>query len=107
MSLLDGGMQEWIREGRPVTSVVPRPHVGNLSGLKTKRVVADAEFVRAHLGKAAVSIVDARLPAFYDGSQTGRGRTEATLLVAGPIAAGAVLRPLEIKLGRLLAARAR
>jgi len=51
--------------------------------------VVDADFVKAHLGTPAFAIVDARLPAFYDGSRTG-GRAPAehkTGHVAGALSA--------------------
>lgn len=76
VSLLDGGMTQWIKEGREVTATVPPARAGTLSALKTKPVVVDADYVRAHLGKPGVSIVDARATTFYDGTQTGRGRSE-------------------------------
>ncbi len=72
-SLLDGGLDAWTREGRPVTDVVPPKKQGSLSPLKTRPIVADADYVRAHISKPGVSIVDGRAAAFYDGVQTGGG----------------------------------
>ncbi|HUF25295.1 MAG TPA: rhodanese-like domain-containing protein [Vicinamibacterales bacterium] len=71
VALLDGGLEAWTRETRPVTAEVPAQQVGVLSPLKVRPVVADAEFVQAHLGRAGFAIVDARTSAFYDGTQTG------------------------------------
>jgi thiosulfate/3-mercaptopyruvate sulfurtransferase len=73
-SLLDGGMGSWTRDGRPTTTDLPPVRVGQLSPLHLRPIVATADVVRSHLGKPSVSIVDARLVAFYDGAQTGNGR---------------------------------
>ena len=70
-SLLDGGMGAWVRDGHDVTDVVPAAKAGTLSALKTQPTVVDAEYVRSQLGVANVAIVDARAPAFFDGTQTG------------------------------------
>ena len=70
-SLLDGGMDAWIRDGRPVTSDLPPARTGTLSPLGTRPLVVDAEFVRAHLTTPGFAVVDGRLPPFYNGAQTG------------------------------------
>jgi len=72
--LLDGSMQQWIREGRAVTDVVPQRKTGTLSPLHTRANVVTADYVKAHIGKPGVSIVDGRSSSFYDGVQSGRGR---------------------------------
>jgi thiosulfate/3-mercaptopyruvate sulfurtransferase len=71
VSWLDGGQQAWVKAGRPLSTDVPAPKIGALSALKLRPVVVDAEFVKAHLNTPSFAIVDARLPAFYDGSRTG------------------------------------
>jgi thiosulfate/3-mercaptopyruvate sulfurtransferase len=70
-SLLDGGMNAWTRAGNQTTSDASPARTGTLSALKLNPIVVDAEFVRAHLGKAGYSIVDGRSASFYDGVQTG------------------------------------
>jgi thiosulfate/3-mercaptopyruvate sulfurtransferase len=70
-ALLDGGMKAWVRDGHPVTSVVPRATVGELSPLRARPLIVGAAWVAAHLEKPGVSIVDARLAEFYDGTRTG------------------------------------
>jgi thiosulfate/3-mercaptopyruvate sulfurtransferase len=72
-SLLDGGMEAWIRAGHPVTDVVPAGTKGSLKPLKTRPIIVDAESVKARLGKPGVAIVDGRDAAFYDGVDTGGG----------------------------------
>lgn len=72
-SLLDGGMGAWVREGRGLTSVVPEPRVGALAPLQRRPLIVDAAFVQANLKSAKVSVVDARLTPFYEGTQVGGG----------------------------------
>ena len=75
-SLLDGGMDAWTRDGHPVTAVVPPARTGTLSPREPRSLIVDAEYVMAHLKAPQTAIVDARAPAFYDGTQTG-GRKES------------------------------
>jgi thiosulfate/3-mercaptopyruvate sulfurtransferase len=70
-SLLDGGMGAWARDGNQVTTAVRPAKAGTLSAVRTKPIVVDADYVRAHLEKPGVSIVDARAAALYDGLSTG------------------------------------
>ena len=70
-SLLDGGMAAWQHDGHPVTADVPAPHAGHLAALKMQPAIVDAEAVRMHAGKAGYTVIDARAPAFYDGTQVG------------------------------------
>jgi thiosulfate/3-mercaptopyruvate sulfurtransferase len=76
VSWLDGGQKAWTVAGQPLSTEVPAVKAGTLSALKTRPIVVDAEFVKAHLNTPAFAIVDARLPAFYDGTRTG-GRAPA------------------------------
>jgi thiosulfate/3-mercaptopyruvate sulfurtransferase len=67
-SVLDGGLEAWVRDNGQVTDVVPpAAQPGKLSALSIRPIVVDAEYVRAHAGKPGVSIVDARAASFYDG----------------------------------------
>jgi thiosulfate/3-mercaptopyruvate sulfurtransferase len=74
VSLLDGGMGAWTKEGRTVTAAVPPPQTGHLSPLKLKPLIVDAEFVRTHATADGFAVVDARDKAFYDGTQEGGPR---------------------------------
>ena len=73
---LDGGQKAWTKANQPLSTDVPAVTPGALSPLKPRPIVVDADFVKAHLNTPAFAIVDARLPAFYDGSRTG-GRAPA------------------------------
>jgi len=70
-ALLDGGMQRWLREGRPVTAEVTAERTGSLSPLRTHALVVDANWVNAHRQSKGVAIVDARDTVFYRGIRAG------------------------------------
>jgi len=74
VSLLDGGMDAWIRAGHEVTSIRPDVRAGELSPLKIRPLVVDADFVKAHSGARGFALVDARDAAFYSGAQEGGPR---------------------------------
>jgi thiosulfate/3-mercaptopyruvate sulfurtransferase len=70
-SLLDGGQGAWVREGKPVTSVVPEMKTGALSPLRVRPLVVNADFVREHARSPGHALVDARDARFFDGVQPG------------------------------------
>ena len=70
-SILDGGMQAWIRSGGKVSDEVPAARKGKLSPLVTQPIIADAEFVKAHLANPGFKVVDGRAAVYYDGIETG------------------------------------
>jgi thiosulfate/3-mercaptopyruvate sulfurtransferase len=70
-SLLDGGMPAWIRDGHETTDKPSTPRTGTLAALRVKPLVVDAAYVKAHIGKTGVSIVDGRDASFYDGVRSG------------------------------------
>ena len=72
-SLLDGGMDAWVRDGNAVTAEVPETRKGSLKPLKIRPLILKAEEVRARLGKKGIAVVDGRAAAFYDGVDTGGG----------------------------------
>lgn len=71
---MQGGLTDWVAEGRPMTDVVPESSVGKLSALKVVPLIVDADFVDAQRTTTGVRVVDARTAAFYDGTQTGGGQ---------------------------------
>lgn len=83
VSFLDGGLEAWKSEQRPVTTEVPAARAGTLSPLKIRPVVVDADYVKANIGKRGIAVVDARLPPFYAG--TSVGGTQAAPHKAGHI----------------------
>ncbi len=72
-SLLDGGLTGWTAAGRPTSDQAPPARQGSLAPLVIQPLVVDSAFVRAHLGQAGFSIVDARTSAFFEGASTGGG----------------------------------
>jgi thiosulfate/3-mercaptopyruvate sulfurtransferase len=69
-SLLDGGLPEWQRQGRPVTTDVPTVAATQLPALLLRPRQADATFIQTNAGK--VPVIDARAPEFYTGAETSR-----------------------------------
>lgn len=70
VALLDGGLPEWQRQGRPVTIAAPPVKQTTLPPLTLRPRSADAAFIQANAGK--VPLIDARLRAFYTGEETSR-----------------------------------
>lgn len=74
VSVLDGGMQEWKKQGGAVTAEAPRAaRAGKLSVRPVKSVTVDYAWVREHLTDPQYRFIDARARVFYDGVE-GRGR---------------------------------
>jgi thiosulfate/3-mercaptopyruvate sulfurtransferase len=99
-ALLDGGMPAWIREGNKVTDKATPPRVGTLAPLHIKPIVVDAAYVKEHIGKPGVSIVDGRDASFYDGVQ--QGNTHMAPHRAGHIAGAKSVPFTEIAYDNLL-----
>jgi thiosulfate/3-mercaptopyruvate sulfurtransferase len=77
-SILDGGMPEWKRGNRPITTEVPpAPKPGKLSPRPAQPVIVDADFVKSHVRTPGYTIVDARNTIFYDGPIQDPGGTDA------------------------------
>ena len=87
VSWLDGGQPAWTAAGGKLSTDVPTPKPGTLSALKLRPVVADAEFVKAHLNTPSYTIVDSRAAAFYEGTRTGGrpGAEHKTGHIAGAV----------------------
>jgi thiosulfate/3-mercaptopyruvate sulfurtransferase len=73
-ALLDGGLPVWKAEGRPLTDVVPRASPGHITATPMPSLVVDAEWVKSHLERPGIVVVDARDHRFYDGSEQGESR---------------------------------
>jgi len=75
-SLLDGGMQLWKQERRPVTSAAtPAPKAGRLTARSVRAgLIADHADVKRSIRAPGVTIVDARAAMFYDGPPHGEHR---------------------------------
>jgi thiosulfate/3-mercaptopyruvate sulfurtransferase len=58
--ILDGGMEAWQAEGRPVTSEVPVVTRGVFTPHVNPDIIVDRDYVKAHLQDTVVRLVDAR-----------------------------------------------
>jgi thiosulfate/3-mercaptopyruvate sulfurtransferase len=73
-ALLDGGMQAWKAEKRPLTNDPPKPARGQLAALRTKPIIVDAAWVKSRLGSPSLHLIDGRAAVFYDGVEKGGSR---------------------------------
>ena len=73
VSFMNGGLEEWKKEGYPVSTVVSTPKKGNVK-LQPGNLLVDKEYVLATLKSDKGFVVDARNKNFYDGDPTGNPR---------------------------------
>ena len=73
VSLLNGGMDAWKKEGYPVTSEIPVVKRGNIK-IKSGDLLVDKEYVLKTLNSDNGKVVDARMQRFYDGEPVGNPR---------------------------------
>lgn len=64
-SLLDGGLQAWVADDRPISAEAPTITATDYRAHPVSEVMADKAFIQAELG--GIQIVDARTPAEYEG----------------------------------------
>lgn len=74
VSYLDGGLEEWKRQGHSVTKELPKFAKGTFSAHVHPEFVADAEWIQNNLNKDDVTIIDARSTRFYEGNGGGMPR---------------------------------
>ena len=84
-AVLDGGLAKWLREGRAVTTEVPKARPSSF-GIRSVTPTVNATGVRSSLNRRTLFLVDARAPARF------RGEVEPIDPVAGHIP-GAHNRP--------------
>jgi thiosulfate/3-mercaptopyruvate sulfurtransferase len=85
VAVLDGGWDKWVREGRPVSTVLPVPRAATFA-IRGIAPTLNAGEVLASLAGHSLTLLDARAPERY------RGETEPLDPVAGHIP-GALNRP--------------
>jgi thiosulfate/3-mercaptopyruvate sulfurtransferase len=66
VSVMDGGIEAWIAEGRPVVDHAAAPKPGAFEARVDPDVVVDAQWVKAHLADPKVALVDARPRAEFE-----------------------------------------
>lgn len=101
VSILDGGLDAWRAEGRPVTRDVAVVTATKFASRPDSSMVADAGFVSGHLRDARVRIVDARDTAFYNGRETRQGRNghipgAASLPFSSMVDSSGFFRPIQL-----------
>ena len=67
-SLLNGGLQAWRHEGRPLTQDAVVPTASHYTATLRDSAIADKDWILKHLKQSGVAIVDARSPGEYNGS---------------------------------------
>jgi thiosulfate/3-mercaptopyruvate sulfurtransferase len=65
--VLNGGLAKWQREGRPLTTEIPRIAPARFAPRPRRELVATAAEVKGSLGKEEVCLLDARSPAEFAG----------------------------------------
>jgi thiosulfate/3-mercaptopyruvate sulfurtransferase len=71
-SILDGGLPAWAAAGGTVTAEIAPPRAkGKITAKPRPELVADLDYVKAHLATPGVAIVDSRNTKFYDGAEAG------------------------------------
>lgn len=76
-ALLDGSLEQWRAEKRPLTKDVPPPvHATFTPHLRPQvaiamPAVADASWIATHVERPSVTLLDARPPAQYSGAEAG------------------------------------
>ena len=75
ISILDGGVEAWKKDGRPMTADLPTIRPGSLTLRLDSSVVVSAEQVNQSRGKTGVVVVDARDTAFFNGADTHQARS--------------------------------
>jgi thiosulfate/3-mercaptopyruvate sulfurtransferase len=68
-SLLDGGLNAWINEGHPRDSKTVIPTPASFTPDLNPEVIADAEYIMAHLDNPQLRLVDARSPEEFNGGK--------------------------------------
>ncbi len=91
VSILDGGLEVWKQEGRPVSTDVPVVSRGDFTVRPNPALVVDADFVKAHLEDRKVRIIDARDTVFYQGINPGQNGVRGHIPGAGSIPFGTMV----------------
>jgi thiosulfate/3-mercaptopyruvate sulfurtransferase len=74
VSLLDGGLEVWKAEGRPLTAEITSPTRASFTPRLQQQMVVDADFLKTRLDDPGLALIDARDTSFYKGADTHQGR---------------------------------
>lgn len=75
-ALLDGGLQQWKAEGRPVSRAVPVPVPGHMTPHPRPDLVATASWITEHAGRG-IALIDTRTDGEYVGAGERHGMPSA------------------------------
>ncbi len=67
LSLLDGGLQAWMEEGRPLEQGLASPTPTHYTARPDPSRIADKAYILSRLGETDTRILDVRSPAEYEG----------------------------------------
>lgn len=73
ISFLDGGLEKWTTESRPVATVTAPSARGRISERAPASVIVDAAWMQANVGKPGVSFIDTRTDGEYNGTGNRSG----------------------------------
>jgi thiosulfate/3-mercaptopyruvate sulfurtransferase len=84
-SLLDGGIDAWREEGRPISTIERRVPRGNVTLSITPRFLVDAAWIVQNTSAptSRIAVVDARTPEFFFGTAAGTYPRAGRLPMAG------------------------
>lgn len=71
VGLLDGGLEQWVEDGRPTADAPADAIRGSISAEPRLDLVVDAQFVLDHLEHPGLQLLDARPPMEYRGAVSG------------------------------------
>jgi thiosulfate/3-mercaptopyruvate sulfurtransferase len=74
VSLLDGGLDAWKAEGRPIVTETPTTAEGTFVSEVKANLVVTSDWLKDNLTNPAISIVDARAAQYYFGNGGGMPR---------------------------------
>jgi len=76
-AILDGGLEQWKAEGRPVAAPAARPARAVFTPHLRSDVVVDAAWLRSHLRDRSLALLDVRTNEEYTGSRGAHGGERA------------------------------
>lgn len=69
VAVLDGGLQKWLREGRPIESVLPTPRERHFTARFDHALVRDLDQVWRNIRERREQLLDARSPGRFAGAE--------------------------------------
>ena len=67
VSVMDGGIEAWVDEGRPVTDQPISPGDGSFDARADRSILVDAAWIRERLEDPKIALIDARPPDQFEG----------------------------------------